>query len=146
MIILKEVVKNIFKGLGILFAILFYYVLQVIGGLLFYPYGDLVDIARTEKYLIGMERSTLFIFLIGTFVVTFIVLFKYKKWPFKYYMNYVYLNYIIIHFSFMFNFLRIRKISLENHILSAVLIEIVLMLVHYLMDKRQKESLEVDVK
>ena len=59
----------LWRSVKTVFFTCIYYVLLFCSGFIFYPYGEMLDVSRGYKLLVGLQSGILIVFIIASIIV-----------------------------------------------------------------------------
>lgn len=91
----------LWRSVKTVFFTCIYYVLLFCSGFIFYPYGEMLDVSRGDKLLVGLQSGILIVFIIASIIVILWKLVRKNKWNSWLSPIFSYLIFFLIHLNYI---------------------------------------------
>ena len=121
-----------------------YYVLLFCSGFIFYPYGEMLDVSRGDKLLVGLETGIPIVFLICSVIVILWGIIRKKKWESEVSLLFSYFIFVIVHTCFIVSFYLIGggSVNFLYNAIIAMVAFVLCIILGKLLFKKSEKSLE----
>ena len=134
----------LWRSVKTVFFTCIYYVLLFCSGFIFYPYGEMLDVSRGDKLLVGLETGIPIIFLICSVIVILWVIIRKKKWESEVSLLFSYFIFVIVHTCFIVSFYLIGggSVNFLYNAIIAMVAFVLCIILGKLLFKKSEKSLE----
>ena len=134
----------LWRSVKTVFFTCIYYVLLFCSGFIFYPYGEMLDVSRGDKLLVGLETGVPIIFLICSVIVILWGIIRKKKWESEVSLLFSYFIFVIVHTCFIVSFYLIGggSVNFLYNAIIAMVAFVLCIILGKLLFKKSEKSLE----
>lgn len=134
----------LWRSVKTVFFTCIYYVLLFCSGFIFYPYGEMLDVSRGDKLLVGLETGIPIVFLICSVIVILWGIIRKKKWESEVSLLFSYFIFVIVHTCFIVSFYLIGggSVNFLYNAIIAMVAFVLCIILGKLLFKKSEKSLE----